>query len=278
MLVTVLVLGSVGATAGAGLLAPRPETGEPGWFPPQGAATERPEGPDTGTIQRPPALSEEQQALLQRIRALVGELDEIAGEVLAAAAGESFGEVQAGFLAYISTMGALEQTVHALIATLPGERPAPVRLLSALFGELKEQGESLMAAWLTLPDAWREPVTEAVRVAINSSPNPRFWGILVAVVRGEPDPQRLRERLETARARIQADLETALRRIDTLNRRIADLDERIAHADDPRRLETLQDLRHLAELDLAIQQARVARDEFAIEHIEKQLARLEGSG
>jgi chromosome segregation ATPase len=98
---------------------------------------------------------------------------------------------------------------------------------------------------------------------------------MIRLVRGEVRPVPVRERLERMLEKARADLESAERRAERIRERIAKLDDLIASTTDPGRLETLRDLRYLAELDLAVAEAKIARDRFAVEMLEKQLVRLE---
>lgn len=263
-----VLVGTCGAIAGATTFSPT--VGAPGDDP-----FAVPPGPDA---ERRPQLTEEQQRLVERTQAIVEELGEIVRQASAYAAHESWQQVQVELLDYVSTLVTLEQAIDALTASAPEGRPFPVRIvLAPIGGALAEQARELAGVWEVLPEANRELVRRAVEAAAEASDHPRFWGLMVRVVSGNhqaPDPTAHRERLEHRRARTEEHLARTLERMERLEETITNLEQRIAECDDPTQLERLQDLRHLAELDLAVCEAQVARDEFAIESLEERLEEL----
>lgn len=266
-----LLVGGLGSAAGAYAFgSPPPEAGAPDWTPRQPVRGE--EGrPDVA----PPPLTEEQEALLEIIRGLVERLDGFADDIGLAAAAEDWDRVEAGFLDYVATLVELERAVDAFVATLPEDRPLPMRVVLHALQALRGQATELAGPWAGLPEENRAPVREAVRAAAEASEHPRFWTLMIRLVRGEVRPVPVRERLERMLEKARADLESAERRAERIRERIAKLDDLIASTTDPGRLETLRDLRYLAELDLAVAEAKIARDRFAVEMLEKQLSRLE---
>jgi len=224
-----------------------------------------------------PPLTEEQERLLDRARALVAELGRILDEAAIYSARESWAQVEIELLDYVSTLATLEQVVDAFVATVPEGRPFPFRhYLGPILGDIPAQAADLAAVWAELPEANRVAVRRAVEAAAEASDHPRFWRGLVRLVRSElpHDPGAIRERLEAMLERAERSLELTLDRMAKLEQRIAELEERIASCEDEVRRELLKDLKHLAELDLAVCKARVARDRFAIEMVQERLEEL----
>lgn len=267
---TALLVGTFGVAVGAAPFSPAvhgmpPEGMEPGL-----------DGPPAFAAERAPQLTEEQERHLERIRAIVEELAEIVRQASTYAAHESWVQVQVELLDYVSTLVTLEQVIDALVATFPEGR-FPARLMAPLMGALGEQARELAGVWEVLPEANREPVRRAVEAAAAASDHPRFWGLMVRIVSGNhqpPDPGATRERLERMLARAEEHLARTLERMERLEEAIANLEQRIEECEDETQLERLEDLKHLAELDLAVCEAQVARDEFAIESLEERLAEL----
>jgi len=264
----------------------------------------------------PPPLTPEQQEILDRVVGYVASLADILDEASTLASSGDWDQCEARLLNYVSTMSGLEAAVDEFVATLPAPDsqgqvqgqvrgqvrgqvqeqvrgqvreqvqgqvreqkeggPGPRIYLGPILADLAGQGEALMATWQALPEANRVSVREAVNEAVSASDNPRFWALLVRLVRGEGprDPAQLRECLERALQRAEDSLTRTRQEVTRLTERIAKLTERIAAETDPDRRHNLEDLKHLAELELQVCQARIARDEFAIQTLQERLAGL----
>ncbi len=277
VLSAVLFLGLCGPAAGATAIAPEPDPGR----------LQRGELAGEGDVLAPPdvrptclpPLTEEQETLLERARWLVGELKEILRQASAYAARESWAQVEIELLDYVSTMVTLEKTLDAFVATVEEGRPFPVRrYLRPILQEVASQTGDVADVWEVLPEANREPVKRAVEAAAEASDHPGFWRHLVRIVlrQVEPDPGARRERIQRALDRARQSLERTLERIEKIERHIASLEEKIKDCEDEARREKLKDLKQLAELDLAVCEARVERDEFAIRMFMEWLEELEG--
>lgn len=277
VLSAVLLLGLCGPAAGATAITPEPALGRPqgGEFAGEGDVLTPPDVRPAC----PPPLTEEQENLLERARWLVGELKEILRQASAYAARESWMQVQIELLDYVSTMVTLEKTLGAFVATVEEGRPFPLRrYLGPILQEVASQAGDVADVWEVLPEANREPVKRAVEAAAEASDHPRFWRHLVRIVlrQVEPDPGARRERIERALERARESLERALARIEKIERHIATLEEKIEECEDEAKREKLLDLKHLAELDLAVCEARVERDKFAIRMFTEWLEELDG--
>jgi len=308
----VVVVGILGTTAAAGLLSMN-SVGEPALLAdePQGDPAlpgEGGPGLDGGRPgappRTPPPLTPEQQEILDRVVGYVASLADILDEASTLASSGDWDQCGARLLDYVSTMSGLEAAVDEFVATLPAPDsqgqvrgqvrgqvqeqvrgqvreqkeggPGPRIYLGPILADLAGQGEALMATWQALPEANRVSVREAVKEAVSASDNPRFWALLVRLVRGEGprDPAQLRECLERALQRAEDSLTRTRQEVTRLTERIAKLTERIAAETDPDRRHNLEDLKHLAELELQVCQARIARDEFAIQTLQERLAGL----
>ncbi len=308
----VVVVGILGTTVAAGLLSLN-SAGEPALRAdePQGDPALPGEG-DPGLVGRlpgaprgtPPPLTPEQEEILDRVAGYVASLADILDEASTLASSGGWDQCEAGLLDYVSAMSGLEAAVDEFVATLPApnspgqvqgqvqgllrgqvqgqfrERkaggPGPRIYLGPILADLAGQGGALAAIWQALPEANRVSVQKAVNEAVSASDNPRFWALLVCLVRGEGprDPAQLREGLERALQRAEDNLTRARQEVARLTQRIAKLTERIAAETDPDRRHNLEDLKHLAELELRVCLARIARDEFAIQTLQERLAGL----
>lgn len=272
LLGAVIVLGLCGSAAGAARVVDSggSEGGDPG-------ATM--EGDLFAPTRCPPVLTEEQQAILDRAWALVAEMERIVDEAEMYSARESWAQVEIELLDYVSTMVTLEAVLDSFVATVTTE-PFPFRyFLGPIVEAVAAQAGGIADVWTVLPEANRDPVRRAVLAAAEASDHPGFWRHMVRLVLSqvERDPDEIRENLEEALARTQADLEATLERMARLEGIITNLEEKIDACEDETLRERLEDKKHLAELDLAVCEAKVARDEFAIEIIEERLAELEAN-
>jgi hypothetical protein len=263
-----------------------------------------------GSRGTPPPLTTEQQEAFDRVAGYVASLADILDEASTLASSGDWDQCEARLLGYVSAMSGLEAAVDEFVTTLPapdsrgqvqgqvrgrvqgqvrgqvqgqfrerkdgGPGPGPRIYLGPILADLAGQGEALAAIWQALPEANRVSVREAVNAAVSASDNPRFWALLVRLVRGEGprDPAQLRECLERALQRAVDNMTRARQELARLTQRIAKLTERIAAETDPDRRHNLEDLKHLAELELQVCQARIARDEFAIQTLQERLAGL----
>lgn len=260
-----LVVGLVGTAAAAGML---PGAGGPL------------AGSGFGSMRTPPPLTDEQQEILDRAAGLVDELAGIVDDATSALAAEDWASAQSALLDYVSTLGQLEATFDEFAASAPEGKPFPVRFyLGPVLSGLAGQASGLASVWEAVPEANRVPVREAVTAAITASDRPAFWANLARLIRGggnlPPDPNRLRARLEQALQRAEGSLARTQKEIERLKGRMAELQEKITGATDPERRHGLEDLRRLAELELGVCNAKVARDEFAIQSLKERLAELQ---
>lgn len=273
LLGAVLLVGAFGATAAA---APGAQAGDPG----------RPAGqegdiPGVGPNRPSPELTDEQKEILARAEGLVEDMEGILDEASDAAAAQDYDGAETALLAYVSTMSELEACVNEFAATVPEGKPFPFRAVFAgIIGGVTSQMSGFGQVWQVLPAENQAPVRDAVRAAVEAGTRRAFWRGLVGIVRSGAgiDPGKIRERLEAALARVQENLEWNAQRTEHLNEVIAKLEEKIASTEDPKARERFEERKHIAELDLAVCEARQARDEYAIECLKDWLSQLPPEG
>jgi len=303
LLGVVVLIGAIGGTAGAALTgdsadAPSTEAAGAAFAPGLGGARgERvPAGgpgfgmmsqgmPDPGMWREGhgrgpgctrPELSDEQKAVLAETREIAEELRLLLGEAAAAADAQDWDGAQAALLHYVDEMTELDSTIAGFAATL--EEGARLPLGNAV-RPLAAHMRALAGVWMSLPGEYQTTVIEAVTAAAEASEQPRFWAGLLALSRGNArrgfDPEQARGRLERMLEKAERNLQRSRTGLEGLGERIASLEQRLAGCTDETQRQRLLDLKHLAELEMDVCRARIARDEYAIQMLEERLAELD---
>jgi hypothetical protein len=271
----ILLIGILGSAAAAGLPPLSLEGPTRGSAPPLGNR------PGTSGPERA-SPTPEQERLLHEIETSLAGLSDLLEEASFLATSGDWGQVETKLLDYVRGLTQLEALLNELAAASP--TPAPPRRgqgrrAGPFLAELAAQGELLASLWLTLPDANRSVVQTSLQQAASGSDTPRFWAPLLRLTQGKtaPDPARLREMLQRALERAEVGLALSRRQFERLNLRITRLVTQLAGETNADRRHALEDLKRLAELDLEVAKARIARDEFAILNLAEHLAALSAS-